>query len=145
MLPGSKRLCVGRQSTPLSTWNCRALVCRCQRASSGCRRRRYNSTTFQYMSPKPTTCVDGISTHATVYRPRLPLASPTYYPPMLSTGPFLPWTAGRLPLKTRLKICTLCTCHTQTPLLAHAGSGDDALIIYKRKHSVQCKRRDLLL
>jgi hypothetical protein len=78
------------------------------------RRRRHTHSCYMRMSPAPTTGVDDIPTHATGCRQRLPLA--TYYPPMLCTTPFQ-WIAGRLPLKTRLTICT--NAHTNTTSYAH--------------------------
>jgi hypothetical protein len=93
--------CRRRRSNPTS--------CNVCYVDNACYWRRQHTHSCYSMPPAPTTGVNNTPTHATVCRQRLPLASPTYYPPMLCTTPFL---AGRLPLKTRLKICT--NAHTNT-------------------------------
>jgi hypothetical protein len=121
--------------------SCRPLVCRCRRASTAVVGGPIPLHATYVTSTTPTTGDDNIPTHATLCRQRMPLASTTY-PLMLCTGPFLGLPVACLSKPGRLKICT--SAHT-TPLLTHVGGGVDALRTYKRKHSVQCKRRDLLL
>jgi hypothetical protein len=71
-----------------------------------------------------------------------PLLCSTAFSPLDKADLFVSGLPVACLSRHRLKICTK---HTPTPLGTHTGSGVDALITYKRKHSVQCKRRDLML
>jgi hypothetical protein len=94
--------------------SCRALVCRCRRASAAVVGGPIPLHATYVMLTTPTVGDDDIPTHATVCherlplastrhshatvcRQRLPLASPTYYPLMLYTTPFLPPPSWQCP------------------------------------------------
>jgi hypothetical protein len=114
---------------------CRALVCRCRRASAAVVGGPIQLHAPYVTSTTLTTRNDDIPTHATICRQRLPLASTThhscysccqrlppasptyYYPPMLCTTPFLQWIAGRLPVKTPAE--NMHKAHTNTTWYAH--------------------------
>jgi hypothetical protein len=119
--------------------SCRALVYRCRRASAAVVGGPIPLHATYVTSTTPTTDDDDIPIHATVCRQRLPLASTTY--PLM-----LQYAASAYHWRRRHTIHPCyALLHFSTPLLTHAGGGVDALKTYKRKQSVQCKRRDLLL
>jgi hypothetical protein len=132
----------------------RALVCRCRRASGAVVGGPLPLHATCVRSTTPTTGDDDIPTHATECCQHLPLASTTFPLMLQYVDSVYHWRCRHTnhPCYALLHFSVACPSrhrlkyaqrHTPTPLGTHTGSGVDALITYKGKHLVQCKRRDL--